>query len=145
MVVIAIVVALGIATYVGYQRSKELEAQGKIVKRNYGFNEYAEIFSLNNIDYNMVLGAINMTDFSDVRAAVYPNNGGQPVVLFKSGYQWNAQLSFVGEMNGIFRSIELLVDKGFDKAGDAIRNKRIDRERQSGKPNEVENLADRFK
>ncbi|MBQ7581345.1 MAG: hypothetical protein IJU25_00840 [Lachnospiraceae bacterium] len=34
--------------------------------------------------------------------------------------------------------------RGMDKAEDAIRNRRIDRERADGKPNTVENLADRY-
>ncbi|MCR5268601.1 MAG: hypothetical protein K6E16_08800 [Lachnospiraceae bacterium] len=34
--------------------------------------------------------------------------------------------------------------RGMDKAEDAIRNRRIDRERAEGKPNTVENLADRY-
>lgn len=34
--------------------------------------------------------------------------------------------------------------RGMDKAEDAIRNRRIDRERAEGNPNTVENLADRY-
>ena len=38
-----------------------------------------------------------------------------------------------------------ILRSGMDKAEDAIRNRRIERERTEGKPNQVEHLADRYK
>ena len=38
-----------------------------------------------------------------------------------------------------------ILRRGMDKAEDAIRNRRIERERTEGKPNQVEQLADRYK
>ncbi|MBQ6469161.1 MAG: hypothetical protein IJJ50_03800 [Lachnospiraceae bacterium] len=92
-------IIFGIAIAVGNSRQKELMSEGKIVKRDYSFWENMEIFST-GIPYAAVLNAVRNTDYSDLKADVYPNVNGQAAVLWKSSHAWNAKLLYAGENAG---------------------------------------------
>ncbi len=97
------VALLGGALYFGQQRANRLIAEGKMIKRDGEFWNFAEIFTLAGVDYERVLSAVKSTDFSEYKVDMYPNNGGRSEVLFKSGHGWNAKLTYTGETEGKFK------------------------------------------
>ncbi len=94
---------IGIVCYFGKQRNDRLIAEGKIISRKTNFYEFAEIFTLSGIDYNRIRSAVDNADFSDLKATVYKDLDGQRKILFRSGYEWNAEISFKGETDGKYR------------------------------------------
>jgi hypothetical protein len=104
VVIILISVAIiGVAAYFGQQRVNRLISEGKMIKRDGEFWNFAEIFTISSVDYDRVLAEINNTDFSEFKVTMYPNNGGNKQVVFKSSYEWNAEILFLDESNGKYR------------------------------------------
>ena len=105
VIVILVIFAIvcGVAFFNAKQRGDELMAQGKIVRRDPNFYEYAETFMLSNVDYDKVLYHVNARSFADSGCTVYPNNGGYGNILFKSTNEWNAVIKYLGEENSIYK------------------------------------------
>ena len=102
VIILISVALLGGALYFGQMRANRLISEGKMIKRDGEFWNFAEIFTLTGVNYNQVLSAVNSTDFSEYKIDLYPNNGGRAEILFKSGHGWNAKLSYTGENAGRF-------------------------------------------
>ena len=102
LIFLGMAVIIGIAWYFGSQRQNRLVEEGKIIKRDGNFWESSEYFTLTGVDYSKVLEAVNNTYFSDLKVTIYPNNGGKSEILFKSSYEWNAAIDFLGEEEGKF-------------------------------------------
>ena len=100
LVLIISAAIIGIVGYFAKQRNDRLISEGKIISRNYNFYEFAEIFTLSGIDYDRIRSAVDNADFSDLKATVYKDHEGQKKILFRSGYEWNAMISFKGETDG---------------------------------------------
>ena len=94
---------LGGALYFGQQRANRLIAEGKMIKRDGEFWNFAEIFTLTGVNYERVLNAVNNTDFSEYKVTQYPDNGDRKEILFKSSYEWNAVISMQSEENDVYK------------------------------------------
>ena len=92
-------VIAGVAIMLRKQKEDELVGQGKAIHRKLGFWEEAEVFSTNT-PYEAVLEAVKGTDYSEMKATVYPNVNGEQAVLWKSTHAWNAMLKYTGEKEG---------------------------------------------
>lgn len=104
MVIILISVAvIGVAAYFGQQRANRLVSEGKAIKRNADFYKSAEIFTVSGVDYDSLKSEVNKTDFSELKTDIYSGNDGKKEILFKSKYEWNAQISYLGEENGQYK------------------------------------------
>ena len=103
LIILISVALFGGAIYLGQLRANRLISEGKMIKRDGEFWNFAEIFTLTGVDYERILSAVRSTDFSEYKMDTYPGNGGKKEILFKSGHGWNALLSFVGENENKFR------------------------------------------
>ncbi len=100
LIVLVSAALLGGALYFGQKRADSLIAEGKMIKRDMDFWNFAEIFTLSSVDYKKLRSEINDMDFSEFKITSYPDNGGKSEILFKSGYEWNARILYLGESEG---------------------------------------------
>ena len=89
-VVVIGAVALAQLSYV--RRNKEMIGEGRIIKRNFSFEEYAEIFTLYNADFAKVVPALKAMDISGTGVS-WESKGMTKTVDFKSTHEWTARLS----------------------------------------------------
>lgn len=82
---------LAVAVFIGQQRSKKLEDEGKIVKRDASFIESAEVFTLSGGDFADLVPALEKMNLSGTGAS-WESKGATRTVYFKSGHGWAAQL-----------------------------------------------------
>lgn len=86
LVLIAFVIVVG---YFAYQKQKQLLDEGKIISRDYGFEDYAEIFTIKDVSFDEIWDALKKADYSGkVSGNVDKAN---ERVLYK-GVDWEAHL-----------------------------------------------------
>ena len=95
VVILISLVIFGIAFAVNKSKKDELMEEGKIIERQGGFYEQSELFTTIS-SYEAIRDELLKKDYSEIKVTVYPNQGGQRAILFKSGYAWNATLTYQG-------------------------------------------------
>ena len=91
-------VIIAVAVGVGLKRNKRLIDEGKIIKRDISFIECAEIFNLENAEFETVLAKLR-GNISDEKLAWNKKEDG---VVFKSGQGWTAQLTLNGKTGNTY-------------------------------------------
>ena len=99
LVILLSAAIFGITYYVQSTKKKELISEGKMIERKSSFYEESELFTT-SASYEDMLKAVSQQDFSDLKVSVTPNVEGKRIILFRSGYSWNAQLSDYGQKDG---------------------------------------------
>ena len=93
IVIVAVVVVLVVVAQLVYlRRNKAMISGGKIIKRDISFQEYAEIFTLSNADFTIVIPALKSMDISGTGVS-WESKGGTKTVDFKSSHEWAARLT----------------------------------------------------
>ena len=103
VVIIVIAVIIGVFAQLVYlQRNKKMISEGKIIKRNISFEEYAEVFTLSNADFAQVVNKLKTMDFSGI-GVTWESLGSTKKVIFKSKSSWTAQLNALDNSDSKFR------------------------------------------
>lgn len=99
LIILLSAVIIGVALYIRKNKDDQLIATGKIIKRSGSFYEEEEIFST-TADYENLKIIFSKLDMSEMKVTVYPDLEGKRIILFKSGFAWNAVLRDLGVKNG---------------------------------------------
>lgn len=90
MLIVAAII-IGAALYYRYEKDKQLQSEGKIIKRGMGFMEKAELFILELDDPDKVTKAVQEFPYSEMKVSVQSDEANQ-AFQFSNSYGWNARL-----------------------------------------------------
>ncbi len=97
LIIVICVALFAAAFYFGKQREERLISEGKIIKREADFYKYAEVFTVNGLNFGDILSEVGNTDYSEMKVAIHKFAS---EIVFKSNDSWNATLSNLGENDG---------------------------------------------
>ena len=88
-IIIIAIVLFAVAFSVSKQKQEQLVDAGKIIPRDYGFEEYAEMFTLRDLSFSEIWNELKDIDYS---GTVTGNVDAQNERVFYKGINWEACL-----------------------------------------------------
>lgn len=97
-IIVIVIAAVVIGVGVSIAKMNRLKGEGKFVNRDMNFQDYDYTFTIKRTSYETVEAEVNQLDLSDVKIEdSFYKYKGQPIIILRSSYGWNAQLDLVGE------------------------------------------------